>query len=96
MLCDSILFESLPAGFSRIEEVIARCVEIKRDIVCGDEFDRGNRQLLNFGHTIGHAVELLSDYRIPHGSAVAVGMIMITSASARLGICSVHCCRGFA
>ncbi len=91
MLCDSILFESLPAGFSRIEEVIARCVEIKRDIVCGDEFDRGNRQLLNFGHTIGHAVELLSDYRIPHGSAVAVGMIMITSASARLGICSVHC-----
>ena len=66
--------------------VIARCVEMKRDIVCEDEFDRGLRQLLNLGHTFGHAIEALSDYTIPHGHCVATGMAMICRAAASMGV----------
>ena len=66
--------------------VIARCVEMKRDIVCEDEFDRGLRQLLNLGHTFGHAIEALSDYAIPHGHCVATGMAMICRAAAAMGV----------
>ena len=70
--------------------VIARCVEMKRDIVCEDEFDRGLRQLLNLGHTFGHAIEALSDYAIPHGHCVATGMAMICRAAAAMGAMSAE------
>ena len=70
-----------------IEEIITECVKIKRDIVTQDEFDTGLRQLLNFGHTIGHGVEACSNYKITHGSAVAIGMIAITKATINLGLC---------
>ncbi|MDL2310656.1 3-dehydroquinate synthase [Peptostreptococcaceae bacterium OttesenSCG-928-C18] len=60
-----------------IIEIVQKCVEYKKDIVIGDEFDTGQRQLLNLGHTIGHAIERCSDYEITHGHAVAVGMAMI-------------------
>lgn len=73
------------------EEVVARCVSIKRDVVQKDEFDRGDRQLLNFGHTFGHAVELQSGFAISHGSAVAIGMAMVTRATVRFGICGEEC-----
>ena len=73
------------------EYVISRSVEIKRDIVEEDEFDLGIRQLLNFGHTVGHGIEKLSQYAIPHGSAVAAGMAIITRASAKRGICTADC-----
>jgi 3-dehydroquinate synthase len=63
------------------EDVIARCVEIKRDIVNEDEFEAGRRKLLNFGHTIGHAIEKLSGYTMAHGHAVAAGMAIIARAS---------------
>lgn len=72
---------------SRIEEIIARCVAIKADLVEADPFDRGDRRLLNFGHSAGHAIEQLSDYRIPHGRAVAVGMAVMTRAAAAKGYC---------
>ena len=68
--------------------VIARCVAMKRDIVCEDEFDRGLRQLLNLGHTFGHAIEAVSDYAIPHGHCVAMGMAMICRAAASMGAMS--------
>ena len=68
--------------------VIARCVAMKRDIVCEDEFDRGLRQLLNLGHTFGHAIEAVSDYAIPHGHCVAMGMAMICRAAAAFGTMS--------
>ena len=70
-----------------IESIIARCVEIKRDVVVFDEKEQGLRQILNFGHTFGHAVEKLSDYKISHGSAVAIGMAVITRACVLEGIC---------
>ena len=56
------------------EHVIETCVCMKRDIVHEDEYDRGQRQLLNLGHSFGHAVEACSDFSILHGQAVAIGM----------------------
>lgn len=66
--------------------VIARCVEMKRDIVCKDEFDLGLRQLLNLGHTFGHAIESCSNYSIGHGHCVAMGMSIICRAAAVRGL----------
>ncbi len=55
-------------------EVIRRCCECKARIVAADETEQGIRAILNYGHTIGHAVERLSRYTLPHGAAVAIGM----------------------
>ncbi|MCR5521815.1 MAG: 3-dehydroquinate synthase [Lachnospiraceae bacterium] len=72
----------------KYEEIITRCVTIKRDYVEADEFDVGKRMMLNFGHTIGHAVEACSGYTIPHGRAVAIGMAAITKAAVVNGYCT--------
>ncbi len=69
------------------EEVIEKCVTLKRDIVEKDEFDRGDRQLLNFGHTIGHAIEKASKFKISHGIAVAMGMKIISEICVKKGVC---------
>lgn len=90
VLYDATLFSDLMTrglDFDR-EAVIARCVELKRDVVAQDEFDTGERQKLNLGHTIGHAVEALSNFNISHGQAVAIGMAIVTAASVKYGICS--------
>lgn len=70
-----------------ISVVVDKCVEIKKIFVEEDEFDKGIRQLLNFGHTIGHAIEKASDFEISHGNAVAKGMHLITKISAEKGWC---------
>ena len=72
----------------RYEEIIGRCVSIKRDFVEADEFDRGQRMLLNFGHTVGHAIEACSHFAIPHGQAVAMGMAAIVRGAAAKGACT--------
>lgn len=69
-----------------IEYVIKRCVEIKRDVVCRDEFEKGERKLLNFGHTIGHAIEKCSNLTISHGNAVAIGMVIATKGAFEVGM----------
>ena len=74
-----ILCEDGPA-FDR-ETVIARCVELKRDVVSEDEFDTGARMKLNLGHTVGHGIEACSRYSISHGKAVAAGMAIVARAS---------------
>jgi len=74
-----------------IDKIIAANVTIKRDIVHRDEFDRGERQLLNFGHTVGHAVEHLSNFTIPHGHAVAIGMVVETKSAVAQGLCANEC-----
>lgn len=79
VLYDRDLFEHLSAkglDFDR-EAVIARCVELKRNVVAEDEFDTGARQKLNLGHTIGHGVEAQSNFTITHGQAVAIGMAIV-------------------
>ena len=68
------------------ERVIAACVAHKRDIVVADEFERGQRNLLNLGHTFGHAVETLSDFTLSHGKAVAIGTAMAARAAVSLGL----------
>ena len=67
--------------------VVARNVEIKRDVVAADERERGLRQTLNLGHTIGHAVEAASGFALGHGSCVAVGLCCMARAAERLGWC---------
>ena len=71
----------------QLEHVIAVCVEMKRDVVERDEFDTGDRMLLNFGHTFGHSAEVLSNFSILHGQGVAMGMAAITRAAVRNGVC---------
>ncbi len=70
-----------------LDELIAECVKIKRDVVGEDEFDTGLRQLLNFGHTPAHAIEKLSGFEISHGRAVAAGMCIMARAAENLGLC---------
>lgn len=93
MLRSEMLLERLLARPLREDpmEVIAQCISIKRDVVAQDEFDTGERQLLNLGHTLGHAIEGCSDYQISHGRAVAIGMAMITRAAVRAGLCPPDC-----
>ncbi len=85
---DKPFFEILKNGIrEQIEEVIARCVINKSHVVEGDEFDRGTRQLLNLGHTVGHAIEACSQFSVSHGSAVAIGMVIVTRAAVDMRIC---------
>ena len=77
IILDRALFDTVAVpGTFDIKKVIARCIEIKRDVVEKDEFDKGMRGLLNYGHTFGHAIEKLSRFTITHGSAVARGMVI--------------------
>jgi len=69
-----------------IEEVVSRTAAIKAEVVGEDEKDTGLRNILNFGHTIGHAVESVSGFRVSHGHAVASGMIAAARISSRLGM----------
>ncbi len=67
-----------------IEDLVVKCLEIKRDIVEQDERESGLRKLLNFGHTVGHAVEKLSDFKLSHGLCVVKGMSVAIDISAKL------------
>ncbi|MBQ7100946.1 MAG: 3-dehydroquinate synthase [Clostridia bacterium] len=87
MFCDGGFLDILTESNTDIEEIVARCVAIKARVVEADEFDKGERMFLNFGHTVAHAVENLSGYTTPHGSAVAIGMAVITKAAIALGKC---------
>ncbi|MFN8305753.1 MAG: 3-dehydroquinate synthase [Ferruginibacter sp.] len=66
-----------------VAELIERNVDIKASVVSADEFEAGDRKLLNFGHTIGHAIENL--HHIPHGHAVSIGMVAACNLSEQLG-----------
>lgn len=68
------------------EEIIRRSVTIKSEIVERDPFEKTERMLLNFGHTIGHGIESSSNYSISHGESVALGMVMEAEGLFRLGL----------
>ncbi len=89
-ILDKEFFEALEKGAlkNNIEYVVSHCVELKRDIVEADEFDKGKRAVLNFGHTLGHAIEKASGYTMPHGFAVGIGMVRISTAAEKTGLCS--------
>jgi 3-dehydroquinate synthase len=96
VMCDRSLFDDLvrdplnhqQLDYKRLERIVTRCVEIKRDIVARDEKEAGDRQILNLGHTIGHAIEIESNYKLGHGSCVAEGMCYIARACAKMGRCT--------
>jgi len=67
-------------------DVIARAVRVKADVVASDETESGRRAILNFGHTVGHALEAASGYGLLHGEAVALGMVAALDLGAALGI----------
>jgi 3-dehydroquinate synthase len=70
----------------RLAELVSRCVRVKAAIVARDETERGERKLLNLGHTFAHAIERAAGYgTVPHGIAVGVGCVLATRLSARLG-----------
>lgn len=60
-----------------VEQVVVRCCEIKAAVVAEDEKEGGLRRILNYGHTLGHAVEAASEFTIAHGMAVAMGMVAV-------------------
>jgi len=72
-----------------IDNIIARAVKIKASVVMRDEKEQGERALLNFGHTIGHALEKLSNYKLLHGYAVAYGILIESTLSHQMGLLSL-------
>ncbi|HKA10676.1 MAG TPA: 3-dehydroquinate synthase [Candidatus Dormibacteraeota bacterium] len=70
-----------------LEPVVARCVELKAKVVAADEREGGLRAILNYGHTVGHAVESASAYTAAHGRAVALGMEAAARISLEMGLC---------
>lgn len=89
---DKDLFGFLEANLSNIKdesvlgEIVFRTAGIKARIVEQDETDQGERNLLNFGHTIGHAIETACDFGVRHGQAVASGMILASEIAVRMGL----------
>jgi 3-dehydroquinate synthase len=69
-----------------LERTVARSAEIKASVVTADERESGRRAVLNFGHTVGHAVEVTSRYGVLHGQAVAIGMVAESRLAERLGL----------
>ncbi len=96
VIADGAYFEGVASVASRIGEIdvggaqmldlVARSIEIKADVVRRDEREAGLRKTLNFGHTIGHAVEHLSGYSLLHGEAIGVGMVVESRIAEQLGI----------
>lgn len=84
------LEKNMPLILSRDEDilqaVVADNVRIKADVVSKDERETGLREVLNYGHTIGHAMETVSEFRLKHGQAVALGMVAAARLSSRMGI----------
>ncbi len=87
MFNDLLEFKNQEELFQNIEDIIYKCCKIKKEIVEEDERDKGERMVLNFGHTLGHAVEKYFKYeKYTHGEAVAIGMYNITKRSEDIGI----------
>ena len=69
-----------------LEEIVGRSVTIKAEVVAGDPSEQGRRAILNFGHTVGHAVETVSGYALLHGEAIAIGMAVEAALGTAMGI----------
>ncbi|MEA3345482.1 MAG: 3-dehydroquinate synthase [Chloroflexota bacterium] len=90
---DSPLFERLEAHSElrppsdTLTEIIAAAIRVKVEVVEEDPYERGRRRVLNLGHTFAHAFEVLSDYQLRHGYAVAIGMVVAARVAERMGLC---------
>lgn len=90
VLCGGELMEIVESGLdeNNFERFLELCVGCKRDIVEADERESGMRRLLNLGHTLGHALEKVSNFRISHGKAIADGMMRISEIAVEKGLLS--------
>ena len=84
-LLDEKVFELIAGEYTLLDKLVYLCVDYKRKIVEKDEFESGDRKLLNLGHTMAHGIEKLSDYKISHGQAVAMGLYIVLNASLKHG-----------
>lgn len=85
VVLDKKIYSLIKGGNYNIEDLVYLAVDYKRQIVEADEFEGGKRKLLNFGHTPAHGIERLSEYKIPHGIAVAMGVRIILEKSLKHG-----------
>jgi 3-dehydroquinate synthase len=89
VMFDKEYFENLENESLNLEEIIKRSVELKAWVVNQDEKEKGIRSVLNYGHTFGHVIENLTNYKTYlHGEAVAIGMVMANELSIELGFLS--------
>jgi shikimate kinase / 3-dehydroquinate synthase len=92
VLADPVLFDLCSRGWEAVQEnldeIVRRAMAVKIRIIQEDPYERGRRASLNLGHTLGHAIESASDYRIKHGEAVAIGMLHAARISEQLGLAS--------
>jgi 3-dehydroquinate synthase len=80
------LLEADPTGRAETVELITRAVQVKADAVGEDLYDTGRREFLNYGHTLGHAIERVEDFGWRHGEAVAVGMVFVAELAGQAGL----------
>lgn len=93
-ICDRSLVEFLDENAGKVRsldrevmsEVVSRCCEIKADVVSRDEKEGGVRRILNYGHTVGHAIETFAGYSLSHGECVAYGMRIVARSCCREGM----------
>jgi 3-dehydroquinate synthase len=85
---DASLEEVIAGDPARTLHAVSRSVEIKLEVVRADEHEHGRRKTLNFGHTLGHAIELASDFTLLHGECVSIGMVLEARIAERLGVAS--------
>jgi shikimate kinase / 3-dehydroquinate synthase len=89
IIADPALFEMCARGYeivnANLPEIVRRAMAVKIRMIESDPYERGQRAALNLGHTIGHAVETVSGYRLRHGEAVAIGMVAEARLAERLG-----------
>ncbi|MEO5825225.1 MAG: 3-dehydroquinate synthase [Gemmatimonadales bacterium] len=83
---------NIPAILSRdpatVAQLVTRSVELKADVVAGDEHESGTRAILNAGHTVAHAIERATSYGIPHGEAVSMGLVAESRLAESMGVCA--------
>ena len=85
MIGNAAFFGALENGQADLETIVETSVRAKAEIVKKDEFDKGERMLLNFGHTFGHAIEKLSGFSLSHGEGVAMGMVFACRYADKIG-----------
>jgi len=87
---DPGLFEVCNQGWEALkdnwDEIIRRAIAVKVRVIQNDPYEKGERAVLNLGHTLGHAIEAVSNYKIRHGEAVSIGMVASARLAVRLGI----------
>jgi shikimate kinase / 3-dehydroquinate synthase len=90
VIADPTLFNMCAKGYATVKatlpEIVRRAMAVKIKVIEADPFERGLRATLNLGHTIGHAVETVSGYRLRHGEAVAIGIVKEARLAERVGI----------